>query len=1591
MSVDVRRPYVILKACLYESEVAWAEKKIIGSTRSHSQHKTTFEEKTIHQLFEEQVKRTPNAMALAHEGQELTYADLNSRSNALAHWLIQLGVRLDTCVGLCMNRSNNMIVGMLAIMKAGGAYVPLDPTYPRERLKSILADAAPFILVADEAGRAALYDTTLRSLILVDPSTDLAQADANPRLTSLTSRNLAYVIYTSGSTGKPKGVMVEHRGVASLVKYHSELIGVHKGSRMLQFASISFDFSVWEIFLALCSGATLVLAPSNIRMDRDLLWNYMLHQSITHATFTPSFLQDGKGLPRSNKPLTLTLGGEALGPTLLQNLIRQGVTVFNDYGPTEASISAATWKCPAGFEGDIVPIGHPVRNAQLYVLDDHQQPVLLGDIGELFISGVGLARGYLNRPELTAERFIQDPFSTDGDARMYRTGDLARYLPDGSLLYLGRTDHQVKIRGFRIELGEIEAVLTGHKWVSEAVVLALGSDNDKHLVAYVVSDSQDQLPHLLRAHLVAKLPHYMVPAAFVRLDAMPRTTNEKLDRKALPVPDEGSYAREAYEAPQGEVEIKLAEIWTLLLQLENIGRHDNFFALGGHSLLAAQMLDHLRRIGLSVSVRTLFDSPTLSALAKSVLDYQAEAIPSNLITPASDRITPDMLPLIDLNQSDIDHIVQCIPGGLSNIQDIYPLTPLQDGILFHHLLATKGDPYLLTGTIAFDTRLLLDRYLAAFQTVVDRHDILRTAFFWKDVSTSAQVVCRRAPLTIQELSLDPADGTLLEQLDRRFNPKHYRINLHQAPLLRFITAQDTDGRWMLVQLVHHLIGDHTAEEEIHAEIKLILDGEGHSLSVPLHFRDHLGLTRLKSSPEEHERFFQEMLKDVHEPTLPFGLTTVFDGGAEVQESYQILPQELNNRLRKLAKQLQVSLAVICHVAWAQVLARTSGQERVVFGTVLFGRLQGGNGSGHALGLSMNTLPIRCDIGNKSASECVQDMHLRLTALLEHEHASLALAQRCSSVEGGAPLFSGLLNYRHSTPLSTTGISTDDGELISQEGWFEYPGLEFLRSQERTNYPFSLSVEDYGAALGLTAQTVQPLDSGRVCGYMQEALESLTSALECNSKMPIAQLNILPAEECTLLLDTWNGTAQNSPNQYCLHQLFEQQVERTPSTVAVVCKDQSLTYQELNARSNGLALRLVQLGVQTDDIVAICVKRSVEMIVGILAVLKAGGAYLPLDPFFASDRLKDIMSDAAPSVLLADEAGRTALGKSAVSHVVVVDPTSYTAEADSTPHVVGLSSQNLAYVIYTSGTTGKPKGVMVEHQGVVNVVVSQQPLLNIQPSSRMTQFLSISFDPSVWEIFATLSFGGVLHVIQEDARRDFRQLWAYLQQNQITHAIFTPAVIQDCEGLPPLESMTTLLIGGEALSGALVRRVGNLMPNATVINEYGPTEASIAALSWTYSEDGLIGDDIVPIGRPLPSNRVYILDHNGLPTPLGAAGELYIGGMGVARGYLNRPDLMSEKFLLDPFSREPGARLYRTGDMAKYHTDGRVICLGRNDNQIKIRGFRVELGEIEARLVDHPQVSEAAVVPLGKGSDIRLVAYVIARTEDVMDQHGDRNQ
>ncbi|CDH24832.1 non-ribosomal peptide synthetase [Xenorhabdus bovienii] len=1524
----------------------------------------------LHQLFEQQVEKTPDTIALIYEEQTLSYTELNTRANQLAHQLMMLGVGPDQLVAICVSRSPAMVVGVLAILKAGGAYVPLDPVYSGERLTTILIDTSPAVILADETGLVALGEAVLIGRAVLDPNMQFDQPDSNPQVATLTSRNLAYVIYTSGSTGAPKGVMVEHRGVCNYLWGMEDYLTKKPFDSMIS-SSLAFDFTVTSLYPPLLGGGKIHLLHSGEEMA-EFIPVLLSMKPGSLVKITPSHLlvvgQELKAAGLICPGYCFVVGGEILsGSTVaLWQTLSPDSLIINEYGPTE-TVVACTVLDPSHLNPSVdnVPIGRPIANIKIYLLDTYGNAVPMGSVGEIYIGGIAVSRGYLNQIELTAERFIADPFSDKQDARMYRTGDLARYLPDGNLEFLTRNDQQVKIRGFRIEPGEIEARLAEHPAVRGSVVLALGEGQEKRLVAYVVAGEKEELVNNLRNHLSAKLPDYMVPAAFVRLDGLPLTPNGKLDRRALPVPDEKAFFRQTYEAPQGKAETLLAAIWCELLGIREVSRHDNFFALGGHSLLAVRVIEHLRKSEMILEVRNLFQMPVLSDLAKTLGRNSVVVVPTNMITPETTTITPSMLPLIDLTQADINHIIERIPGGISNIQDIYALSPLQDGILFHHLLENEGDPYLQFSQMTFESRTLLNQYLAAVQKVVDRHDILRTAFVWQELSVPAQVVLRKVALSITELMLDPAEGLISEQLSQHFDPSHYRLNLNEAPLLQFVITPEVNGHCHLLELHHHLIGDHITLEVMHHEIRAYLTGHAETLPATVPFRNLVAQAYLGGSQEEHIRFFTEMLEGVEEPTLPFGLAEVHRDGSQVTEYHRMLPSALNSRLRRQAQQLGVSLATLCHVAWAQVLSRTSGQEKVVFGTVLFGRMATGAGMDSGLGPFINTLPLRLDVGDMSVRDSIQQTHTQLAGLLAHEHASLALAQRCSNVDNTMPLFSALLNYRHNDLAALTN------KQIS--------GIEFVGEQERTNYPLVLSVEDFGESLGLTTQIVQPFNSERICNYMHQALENLADALEHTPDRSVRALDILPEAERILLLTAWNTTETPYPDGLCIHQLFEQQVVKTPAATALVYEEQTLSYAELNTRANRLAHQLILLGVVPDQRVAICVSRSPAMVVGILAILKAGGAYVPLDPAYPGERLAQILTDSAPAIVLVDETGQAALGDNALTERKVFNPNTVFEQAENNPQIATLTSRHLAYVIYTSGSTGLPKGVMNEHRGVVNRLLWAQDEYQLAEHDRVLQKTPFSFDVSVWEFFLPLLAGAQLVIARPDGHKDPAYLLAEIESRNITTIHFVPSMLQSFLHYTPAgrcQTLRRILCSGEALTYSLQQQCMAHFPHSELHNLYGPTEAAIDVTFWHCQSDKYPGR--VPIGRPIANTQLYILDKYHQPVPVGVAGELYIGGVGVARGYLNRSELTAEYFLTDPFSdNNPHARMYRTGDLARYLPDGNLEYLGRNDQQVKIRGFRIEPGEIENRLSEHPAVRESAVLALGDEAEKRLVAYVVA--------------
>ncbi|ULK97126.1 amino acid adenylation domain-containing protein [Bradyrhizobium sp. I71] len=1531
-------------------------------------------ERCIHELFAEQVRRTPEAVALVYDDVRLSYGDLDAKAGQLARHLMALGVVPDQPVAICLPRGIAMVVSLFAVLKAGGAYLPLDPAYPAERLRQIVDDAEPRVLIAEEAGRAIFPNGTFE---IVDPEANASAVttpgDPGGLVEGLTSRSLAYIIYTSGSTGRPKGVMVEHRGLVNLALAQRALFEVNSHSRIVQFASFSFDASIWEIVMALCSGASLFLAGPREHQDTSELLGYLTDNAITHATLPPAMLHGRADLDRSASLRVLVLAGELPKTELIKGL-PPGIAVFNGYGPTEATVCATSWLRPPGFDGDVAPIGRPLPNARIYLLDRFGAPVPLGAMGEICIGGVGVARGYLNRADLTAERFVRDPFRGDADARMYRTGDLGRYLPDGNVAFVGRNDQQVKIRGFRVELGEIEFRLNEHADVTDSVVLAQRDrGGDMRLIAYVAARRGNsarldagEFAGAMRDHLRTCLPDYMLPSALVRLDALPLTPNGKVDRKALPAPEDDAFARRRFEPPRGDVEQIVANVWAELLGVDRVGRGDHFFELGGHSLLAVRMLERLQRHGLRADARTLFAKPMLADFAAGLGGDGAVDVPVNRITPQTKAITPELLPLIGLTQSDIDSIVASVPGGVANIQDVYGLSPLQDGILFHHLLSKDGDPYLLVGRMAFASRGLLDRYLDAVRQVIDRHDILRTSIVWNGLSTPAQVVWRQAPLVVSEVVLD-GEGAAVEQLVRRFDPRLHRIDLGQPPLLRFAIAADPEGgRWLLLVLLHHLIGDHSALEVMHDEVGKILSGRSHELPRPYPFRNLVAQSRGSAASAEHERFFRGMLADIDEPTAPFGLDRVHGDGGSVAEARRILPEQLAARLRAQARRLGVSLASLCHLAWGQAVARTSGRERVVFGTVLFGRMQAGAGGDRTMGLFINTLPLRLDLDDRAVEDSVRNAHDRLTELMAHEHASLALAQRCSGVAAPAPLFSSILNYRHNAMPADLADDRDGA------------GIEWLGGEERTNYPLMLAVEDYGQALGLTAQIVRPLSPDRICALMQQALDRLAEALERSPRAPVRELDILPAEERRLLLEAWNRSRAHYPPDQSFVAQFEAQVRTSPEAIALVFGELRLSYAALNARANRLARRLRDRGVGTDVMVGLALDRGVEMLVALLAVLKAGGAYLPLDPDYPPERLAHMLRDSGAALVLTQTDLRdqfaAVLAETGAKAWLLDGQDGGAGDAGNLD--VAVHGESLAYVIYTSGSTGLPKGVMVRHDAVTNFLATMAEQPGMTASDRVLGLTSLSFDIAVLELWLPLTIGACVVLADRAAAHDPARLKAIVERHGVSLIQATPStwrMLLDHEG-PSLPASCRVLCGGEALPPDLARRL--VEQAGEVWNLYGPTETTV----WSARHRLDAADDRPLLGGPIGNTTLYVLDGDLNLAPVGVAGELYIGGAGLARGYWRRGALTAERFIPDPFG-PPGARLYRTGDVARWRSDGVLDYVGRADHQVKIRGFRIELGEIEARLQAQQGVRAAVVVAREAGAGRQLVGYVSGEALD----------
>ncbi|MFD7033844.1 amino acid adenylation domain-containing protein, partial [Streptomyces sp. NPDC059917] len=1536
---------------------------------------------TVVELFEERVSRAPDAVAVVADGAEVSYAELDARADRMARYLVDRGVGAESLVAVVLERGVDLMVALLGILKAGAAYLPIDPTYPAERVAYMLDDAEPAVVLGAAGTVGAvpasaplvIVDTAEFARALDDAAARPSTAGDRPRALALP----AYVIYTSGSTGRPKGVVVTQSGFANTVAALARF-GAGPESRVAQFASLSFDNFCLEWSLALTSGAALVVVPAERRLGQELAV-FFAEQGITHATLPPAVLA---GLePGSIAPgVVLEVGGEACSPELVDRW-SAGRLMFNTYGPTETTVDATVWRCAPGARE--VPIGSPIGNARAFVVDAFLAPVAPGVVGELYLAGAGLARGYAGRPGLTAERFVACPHGAPGE-RMYRTGDLARWDADGRLVFVGRADEQVKVRGFRIELGEVRAVVAGHPSVEQAAVIAREDvSGDPRLVAYVVpaeGADHDELSAGVRALVAEQLPQYMVPSAVVVLDALPLSVNGKLDRKALPVPE---YAKGEGRGPSNLREELMCAAFAEVLGLESVGVDDDFFGLGGHSLLAVRLVERLREHGVPVSVRALFQTPTVAGLATSS-DAELVVVPPNGIPDDARTITPDMLPLVDLTAAEVERIVATVDGGAANVADVYPLAPLQEGLLFHHLLAEDGeDAYVTPMVVEFVTRDLLDRYLLALQQVVDRHDILRTTIVWEGLREPVQVVWRRAALTVEDVLLDSGSTDPVADLVALAGSA---MDLGRAPLIRVHLAPEPGtGKWLALFRVHHMVQDHTGMEVVLDEVVTILSGRADTLPEPLPFRDFVAQARNGVEREAHTRYFSELLGDVTETTAPYQeLNALGDGSGVVRARLRFAP-ELDGLIREAARRLGTSPATLMHVAWARLLAALSGRHDVVFGTVLLGRMNASAGSDRVAGPFINTLPMRVRIDGTTARAAVVAMRGQLAGLLEHEHAPLALAQQASGVPGDAPLFTALFNYRHNS------ARPQDQAENSAPGGTEVEGIRLVFGREVTNYPLSVSVDDDGDGIGLAVDAVQTIDPQVVATLLRTTAENLVAALkdELNGgpRLALSAVDVLDETERHHVLVDLNDTGRRTAAS-TVPALFEAQVAHTPDAVALTAAGTELTYAQLDARANRLARLLLDRGVGAESLVAVAMPRGADAVVTLLAITKAGAAYLPVDPSYPAERIAFMLADAAPALLVTT--GGTVLPPRAPATAAAPVPYLVLDAAETAAALAGLADAALtddersapvlpdsgAYVIYTSGSTGLPKGTVVPHRAI-DRLVRDCGYVELGAGDVVAHLASASFDAATFEIWGALLNGATLAVAPSGAL-SVAELREFLTTRRVTTLWLTAGLFHEVVDQDPdmLRGIHQLLAGGDVLSHAHCRAVLDRLPSVRLLNGYGPTENTTFTAVHEVRAADVAGKAGVPIGTPVSDTRVYVVDEWLSPVPVGVVGELYTSGAGLARGYAGQAGLTAERFVACPF--EPGERMYRTGDRASWDTEGRLVFAGRADEQVKVRGFRVEPGEVQAVVAAHPEVAQAAVIVRQDApGDKRLVAYVVS--------------
>ncbi|KAA3617203.1 MAG: amino acid adenylation domain-containing protein [Calditrichaeota bacterium] len=1524
------------------------------------------EDLTIHQKFEQIAEQFPDETAIVGADPEATirisYRELNERANQLARFLKEKGVSKENVIAICLDRSPEMVIASLAVLKAGGAYVPIDSTYPPERIEYIIKESRSSYLISTSGLEKIIPAVETETIFLDQIDEKLTASKENLNL-EIDPFNLAYIIYTSGSTGKPKGVMLRHGGLLNTVQAQAQDFKIDNSSRVMQFSSFSFDASVSEIFVALLNGAELHLSYRETILSKSQLTQFLNDRQISIITFPPSMLAvlADEQFPHLKTVVTV---GEAC-PIELAEKWRANTRFINGYGPTEATVGCVWGEInKPETETLTAPIGKPIINDQVYLLDENFNPVPIGVAGELCIASPGLARGYLNNPDLTAEKFIPNPFSENPGSCLYRTGDLARWLVDGRLEYTGRIDFQVKIRGNRIELGEIESVLSGHNQVREVIVLAIGDNtDDKKLVAYIVAENNEH-PEIqsLKDFIKKDLPEYMVPLAFLNLEAFPLTSSGKIDRRALPKPDSLELSSSVeFVAPRNQVEELLAGLWGDILKVSRVGINDNFFDLGGHSLLATQLISRIRdAFDVELPLKALFDDPTIANLTTQIDVYKSQGS-GNDIPPIekADR-SKDMA--LSFSQQRLWFLDQLQPGGsFYNIPSAFKL---------------KG-------------KLNLEALQKSIDKLILRHEVFRTTFADKS-GTPVQVIADNLELKLEIEDLSQHDNQSREIEIQKIARAEatFAFNLASGPLIRIRLIKSFEDEHVVFFTVHHIISDGWSMGIMVSEIATFyaafsIGNEPQIADLPIQFADYAEWQKnwLQGEVLETQLNYWKEKIGTNPPVLELPIdhqrpaVQTFSGNSVTKE----ISAELSQQIKQLSSQAGVTPFMTLLAAFQSLLHRYSGQDEIIVGSPIANRRH--SETEQLIGFFVNNLILKNSFADDPEFGDLL-RQARETTLGSYAHQDIPFEQLVDAMVtkremSHSAIFQVMFVFQN---LPETGIDLPD---LRMESLYE--------ETSSSKFDLSVTMSESTDSMIMSFEYNTDLFEQSTIERMMSHFENLITSVVQDSEQVISEIDYFdPSEKQTMVFD-WNNTDSEFESEFCVHQKFEQHVQINPDAAAVVFGEKQLSYKELSDQADLLAAWLLDNGIQPDDRVGICMDRSFEMVIGIIAALKAGAAFLPLDPAYPQERLDYMVEDSGLKVLLTNQKSNVILNpvspgeespeekneilrsvNYAQNDIKVLNVDNFDFQSQNKfESRTDITPDNLAYVIYTSGSTGKPKGTLLAHRGLVNLAKEQQKAFNIDSESRILQFSSLSFDAAVWETVMALLNGAALSLVDRSILASGDQLVETLKNQKITTVTLPPSVLAIFPETD-LPDLKTIITAGEKCTTDLIKKWA---PGRQFYNAYGPTETTVCASMFLTDPDSKIDP---PIGKANGNFQLYVLDRNGFLCPVGVAGELCVGGVGLARGYHNRPDLTAEKFIPDTFSGKMGERLYRTGDLVRYLPDGNIDFLGRIDHQVKVRGFRIELGEIEASLREIREIVDVIVLAReDKPGEKRLVAYFVS--------------